>query len=118
MADQIKTLARDENCDLFVDASGNLAIATGMDAYVQIVNAKMRTVLGELPMDVNGGLPYFQTVFADPSTIDVFEAEAVKMLEAIEFVESVKSFTCEVKGDVLYYTAEIITDKGALTVNG
>ena len=118
MADQTKTLARDENCDLFVDANGNLAIATGMDAYVQIVNAKMRTVLGELPMDVNGGLPYFQTIFKDASMVDVFEAEAVKMLEGIDFVSSVKSFTCEVRGDVLYYTSEIVTDRGALTVNG
>ena len=118
MVDQIKTLARDENCDLFVDANGNLAITIGMDAYAQIVNAKMRTILGELPMNVNGGLPYFQTVFKDGSMVDVFEAEAVKMLEEIDFVSSVKSFTCDVRGDVLYYTAEIITDRGALTVNG
>lgn len=118
MADQTKTLAKDENCDLFVDANGNIAIAVGIDAYAQIVNSKMRTVLGELPMDVNGGLPYFQTIFKDSSMVDVFEAEAIKMLEGIDFVSSVKSFTCEVRGDVLYYTAEIVTDKGAMTVNG
>ena len=118
MADQTKTLARDENCDLFVDANGDIALAVGMEAYAQIVNAKMRTVLGELPMDVNGGLPYFQTIFKDSSMVDVFEAEAIKMLEGIDFVSSVESFTCEVRGDVLYYTAEIVTDKGAMTVNG
>lgn len=118
MADKIKTIARDENYDLFVDSHKNIALVYGKDAYAQIVNAKMRTILGEMPLDVNGGLPYFQTIFKDANLLNVFESEVIKMLQSLDFVTEVKSFDCNVEDGVLYYTAEIITDNGEMNVNG
>lgn len=118
MADKIKTIARDENCDLFADSNGNIALAYGKEAYAQIVNAKMRTILGEMPLDVNGGLPYFQTIFKDANLLHVFESEVAKMLTGLDFVIGIKSFDCNVEDGVLYYTVEIITDNGEMKVNG
>ena len=118
MADRVKTIARDVNCDLFADSHKNIALVYGKEAYAQIVNAKMRTVLGELPLDVNGGLPYFQTVFKDANLLSIFESEVIKMLSELDFVKEIKSFDCNIEDGVLYYTTEILTDSGEIKVNG
>lgn len=119
MANLVKTLARNpETMDLIVDVSGNLAMAVGKEAYAQIINAKMRTSLGEKQLDVTGGLPYFQTVFADKSLVNIWQAEAVKMLESLPFVIRVISFDCDIADDMVQYTSEIETDEGSVIING
>ena len=115
---EVKTLARDENCDLYVGTDGQLAIVDGKEAYAQIINAKMRTTLGEMQLAMQKGVPYFETVFADPSMVPVWQESVIQMLESLAFVIEVSSFICETKGNMLEYTSEIKTDKGMVTING
>lgn len=119
MATKVNTIARDpDTCDMFLDAYGNIALASGKEAYAQIVNAKMRTTLGELQLDMRKGLPYFETVFSNAALLDIWRASAVEMLEALPFVISVDSFICQIEGNVVKYTSEIRTDSGVIQTNG
>ena len=112
------TIARDANCDLFLDSDGNIALVSGKNAYAQIVNAKMRTTVGEMMLNMDGGLPYFQTVFADSDLIPIWQAEGTDMVTSLPFVKSIIAFNCEVEGNVLKYELKIETDEGNIEVNG
>lgn len=118
MASEFVTIARDDNCDLFLDSKGNIALAHGIDAYAQIINAKMRTSLGELQLNMGKGIPYFETVFIDKSFIPIWKNEVVRQIESLGFVKNVSSFTCNLDKNMIKYIAEIETDKGTLTING
>lgn len=118
MKQKISTIARDENCDLYLDGSGNIALVSGLEAYAQIINAKMRTSLGELQLSMEKGVPYFQTVFSDKSMVPIWQNAVEEMLLKIPFVKEITLFDCKYEGDVLKYTAEIRTDNGTVTING
>ena len=58
----MNTLLLNENWDLTVDGSKNIAVATGGYAIAQDVASAIRTVLGELWYDTTQGVPYFQSI--------------------------------------------------------
>lgn len=115
----VSTIARDStNNDLYIGSDGNLAMVYGKDAYAQIINAKMKTALGELQLNVNSGLPYFQTVFSDPDLASVWESEAIRMLSELPFVLDIQSFDYDIEENMIKYTATILTDEGVIVSNG
>ena len=119
MATEVNTIARDpETCDMYLDAYGNIALVSGKEAYAQIINAKMRTVVGEIQLNMRKGLPYFETIFENSTLLRVWESEAIKMLEALSFVIEVESFVCNVEGTTVKYTSRIRTDRGVIESNG
>lgn len=118
MQQKISTIARDENCDLYIDGTRQFAMVYGKDAYAQIINAKMRTALGEMQLAMQKGIPYFQTVFSDKSMLPIWKDEVEKMLRSLSFVKNIFSFYCNYDNDVLKYTVEIETDSGMVEING
>ena len=118
MQQKISTIARDKNCDIYLNNHGQLAMVYGREAYAQIVNAKMRTSLGEMQLAMQKGIPYFQTIFANRSYLPVWQNEVEKMILELPFVSKISSFDCNYDGGVLKYTMEIETDSGALEING
>ena len=118
MQQKISTVARDENCDMYIDGTGQFAMVYGKDAYAQIINAKMRTTLGEMQLAMQKGIPYFQTVFADRSYLPVWQDEVEKMIRELPFVIEISSCDCNYEGGVLKYTMEIETDSGMVEING
>lgn len=67
---------------------------------------------------MDGGIPYFSTVFTDPPNIELFQNAVVQALQNVEDVTQVKSFEYSVNGGTLSYTAEIQTTYGDMTLNG
>lgn len=112
------SIATDENNDIYLDEFGNLAIVSGIDAIAQVCRNTVLTVYGELIYDVNVGIPYFETVFADPPNIELFQNAIVEALQSVEGVTQVKSFEYSVTGGTLSYEAEIQTVYGDMTLNG
>jgi aspartate/tyrosine/aromatic aminotransferase len=118
MAVYATTIARNKNNDLYLDSHGNIAMVSGRDAYAQIINAKMKTSRGEMQLNIDKGIPYFQTVFADPNLANIWESEILKMLLSLPFVIDVVSFDYEVSNNMIKYKAEIKTDEGIIISNG
>ena len=112
------SIATDENNDIYLDEFGNLATVTGIEAVAQVCRNTVLTTYGELTYDVDGGIPYFETVFTDPPNLELFQNAVVSALQNVESVTRVKSFNYSVSGGTLSYTAEIVTAYGEMTLNG
>lgn len=112
------TISRDGECDIETTPSGQMKMVEGIDAYAQIINAKMRTVRGECALNTRAGLPYFETVFTSSRNRDIWISEARSMVLGLPFVMSIKSFDTEFTDGVLYYVMQIVTDLGEVYING
>lgn len=95
-----------------------LSFNTGKQAYANIIGDTIRTVSGELQLDVNRGVPYFETVFKSANGIDIWKNDVRKIMNGLSFVKSIVSF--DVSWDPvsrkLNYEMVVETDKGEVTV--
>lgn len=113
------TLATNETNDIFIDASGNIAVASGQAASAQTVRHAVLTNYGELPLDQTAGVPYFNTVFTDAPNLEAFRQEVQRTAEGVEEVRSVSDFVIQIKNGVLRYQMKVtLTDGSEVTVNG
>lgn len=95
-----------------------LSFNTGKQAYSNIIGDTVRTVCGELQLDVNRGVPYFETVFKSVNGIDIWKNDVRKIVNGLSFVKSIVSF--DVSWDTvsrkLNYEMVVETDDGEVTV--
>lgn len=95
-----------------------LSFNTGKQAYADIIGDTIRTVSGELQLDVNRGVPYFETVFKSVNGIDIWKDDVRKIMNGLSFVKSIVSF--DVSWDPvsrkLNYKMVVETDEGEVTV--
>ena len=95
-----------------------LSFNTGKQAYADIIGDTIRTVSGELQLDVNRGVPYFETVFKSVNGIDIWKDDVRKIMNGLSFVKSIVSF--DVSWDPvsrkLNYEMVVETDEGEVTV--
>ena len=95
-----------------------LSFNTGKQAYADIIGDTIRTVSGELQLDVNRGVPYFETVFKSVNGIDIWKDDVRKIMNGLSFVKSIVSF--DVSWDPvsrkLNYEMVAETDDGEVTV--
>lgn len=114
----MKTLAQDSNYDIFVDpGTHQLAIVDAEKAYAIIIADAIRTVRGELQLDTEHGVPYFDTVFKSVNGIDIWKSEVRKMVLQFPFVKSIKSFDVSYDSTrkILQFKMNVDTDIGEVT---
>ena len=92
MKDSYTIAVNDEN-DIYL-VNGDIATADGKDARTQIISAALRTRRGELKLDIDRGIPYFETIFqsGNRSNVQLWEAFVRKTVNEFDFVKSIKSF--------------------------
>lgn len=97
----------------------HLSFNTGKQAYADIIGDTVRTVCGELQLDVNRGVPYFETVFDSVNGIDIWKSEVRKRVLALSFVRSIDSFSASWKPEnhILSYSMTVSTDNGTVTIS-
>ena len=93
-----------------------LSFNTGKQAYADIIGDTIRTVSGELQLDVNRGVPYFETVFKSVNGIDIWKNDVRKRVLKFPFVKSIDSFDVSYANRKLEYTMHLTTDAGDVTV--
>jgi len=108
----------DSDNDMFVGPDGNIAIISGIDAVKQACEHVMKTMLTEMVLAYNQGLPNFQTVWVGAPNIQQFEAASRSSLSAVPNVIQVVEFDTIVLNNVLAYTATIQTSFGDVVING
>lgn len=113
------TLQTNDNNDIFMDVSGNLAIAGGDLAAMQTVRHAVLTNKGELPLDQQAGVAYFDTVFCDTPNLESFRQNVQQVAEKVQGVQSVQDFELQNQNGILRYQMQVtLTNGSEVTVNG
>lgn len=113
------TIATSENNnDIYIDASGNLAISENTAALANVSKNAVLTNYGELEYNAEKGIPYFSTIFADTPLIDLFQASIIQTLSDLDKVQRVSNFEYEVKDGIFSYSVKEKTEYGDILING
>lgn len=109
MRDSLTISVNGEN-DIYL-VNGDISMADGNDARSQIISAALRTRRGELQLDTERGVPYFETIFQSGSryNIQLWEAYVRKTISEFDFVKSISSFDYDIdyKTGIIRYTLVI-----------
>jgi hypothetical protein len=105
--------------DIGIDADGKLAVSRGRDAYANSISATLRTLQGELQLDVEAGIPYIETIFESYNNIELWKHRVREAVESFDFVVSIDSFTAkwDTATNTLSYTLVITTTQGEVEVS-
>ena len=115
----MKTFAQDSHNDIRIGSDGQFATVDGLDAYSTVIADVVRTVRGELQLDMERGVPYFETVFKSINGIDIWKSEVRKRVLLLSFVRSIDSFSASWKPEnrILSYSMTVSTDNGTVTIS-
>lgn len=113
-----KTFATNANNDLYIGSDGNLVIHTGLLAVRDACSTAAKAQLGEMVLDINRGIPNFQTIWIGAPNIPQFETALRNTLQAVADVVEVISLTININSGVLSYTAVILTTYGQTFISG
>lgn len=115
----MKVLAQNGMNDIFLDSKGDFVFAEGVDAYATILADAVRTLIGELQLNVEAGIPWLETVFNSPNEIPLWKHNVSKMVLSYPFVESITSIATEIIPDskTMKYTLTVVTDLGNVEVS-
>ena len=113
----MKTFAKDPDGNVIVDpVTHDIRTVDGVEAYAVVIGNAIRTVRGELQLDTERGVPYFETVFKSVNGIDIWKNDVRKRVLEFPFVKSIDSFDVSYANKKLEYTMRLTTDAGDVTV--
>ena len=115
----MKTFSQDSHNDIRIGSDCQFDTVDGLDAYSTVIADVVRTVRGELQLDMERGVPYFETVFKSINGIDIWKSEVRKTVLALSFVRSIDSFSASWKTEnhILSYSMTVSTDNGTVTIS-
>ena len=107
--------------DLYIDPiTGNLAVFRDLQAVLQACEHAAKTRLGEMILNIDQGIPYFETIWNGHPNLAQFEAAlrsaflaVTNVVEVVSLITSIISST-----NVLSYTAVIRTTFGGGVISG
>lgn len=113
-----RTFATDANNDLFIGPADVLVIAEGIQATKFAAEQAAKTLLGEMVLAANQGVPYFPAVWNGRPDLQQFEAALRVAILAVDGVDAIVSLTVRLAGELLTYSAEIETTFGTVSIDG
>jgi hypothetical protein len=113
-----QTFSVNSNNDLFLGIDGNISISYDLQAVLENCAHIVKVRLGEVVLNTDQGLPYFETVWNGVPNLIQFESAARNALLQIDGVTEVVSFKISIVDDVLVYLATIRTIYGEGAING
>lgn len=114
----MRTLGVDENNDLMLNPQGRLPILPDVLAVAQTARQYASTLLGEMIHAIDRGVPYFTVAFGASPNISQFEAVMRRRLLECPGVLRVPELSAQQNGDILGYTATLVTEFGETTITG
>ena len=106
--------------DIYLDDNGNLAIKSDEQALLDILTNRIRTKKYEVQYDMNKGVPYFETIFANTGLLGLWRSYVIEEIERTSGVISVESllYSLDEGNKKLSYTCQIRTIYGETSLNG
>lgn len=111
-------LETDNNQDLFV-RDGDLATVEGIDEIKQLVGDTLRSFEGDWFLDLELGMPYFQTIFKKATSIADIESVYLDAISSIDGILDITKFDLDyASGErTLNVTFTAVTSDGILNFN-
>ena len=92
----VQTFAVNSDNDLYIDAQGNLAIVYDLQAVLQACKQAALTLLGEMVLQTNQGIPYQTAIWVGVPNIPAFEGALRSSWLAIQGVTGVVSLVTSI----------------------
>jgi len=112
-----QTFSVNADNDIYLDKSGNLAIAFDLQAVLQDCSQVAKAQLGEMVLNTDQGIPYFTTVFIGVPNLEQTQAAFRAAWLAVAGVIEVISLVLTQQSNTLLYTAIIRTTEGIGELN-
>lgn len=109
----MKTFNTDSNNDLFLKRN-SIDMANDIYAVSRSCKQAIKTVLGELELNADVGMPYHEQVWVGSPNIRQIEQSMREVILTVDNVHSISSLSAFVKDNELSYTAVINTSFGAV----
>jgi len=107
------TLAKNENKDLYLDKTGNIALSEDLQACIEACECAVSTMLKEQIYQQDEGVPNFDLIWSGVPNYAQAEIAIRNILETVENVEEVLNFSYSVEnGNTFSYNAIIKTTFG------
>lgn len=112
------SLATNEQRDIYIGRDGSLATLAGAEAVGAAAQSNASALLGEMLYAADQGVPFFDVALGGSRNLAQFEAYTRRAIAQTPGVVRVESFEVSTEGDVLRYSARILTIYGEALVNG
>ena len=93
-------------------------ISSGKECHKDIIEAAILTLLGEIQLDTNKGIPYIETVFDRTKSVGAWQDAMRKTINAFPFVNAITKFDFTIDYDrkKLTYDLVISTTDGNVNI--
>ena len=111
---------KDHKNDIWLE-NGTFAMCDGTEAYAQTIEAVIKTIRGEIQVDVEYGIPYFETIFATLRGQTIWAASVREAVKALDFVQNIVSFTYAYNPNTKYFDYDLTVktnDSQRVSVSG
>jgi hypothetical protein len=113
-----RTFATDSTNDLYIGETDTLVLVEGVEAVKFAAEQAVRTLLGEMVLAADQGLPYFEALWTGTPNLQRFEAALRQTILAVADVRSILTLDITIAGQNVRYVAEILTSYGPVALNG
>lgn len=112
-------IALNENNDIYTE-SGNIALCRDIEAVKTAVSCATKTNYGEVILNTNLGIPYFETIFTAHPDIELWKSYMKEAILSIPKVIGITAFKTYIdyQKSLLKYTVVINTEYGTEEING
>ena len=103
----MKTIHTATNNDVYIAPSGQMAIATELTALMDVCEKTAQTMLGELILQGDEGIPNFQIIWNGAPNISQAEAALREALMGVDGVIDIPELSAFVEANIFKYNATI-----------
>ncbi len=113
----MKCLALNEDNDLFIE-NGNLGMYYDQEAVAQTAVNIVCTVKGEVVLNQNRGIPYFEILFNNKPNTALFRSYVLNLLNQVPEINTVSGMKIIKDKNLLKYSLDLDTIYGRVEANG
>lgn len=113
----MKCLALNENNDLFIE-NGKLRMLYDKEALAQSAVNIVCTVKGEVVLNQNRGIPYFEILFNNNPNTALFRSYVLNLLDQVPEINKVTGMKIIKDKNLLKYSIDLDTIWGRVEANG
>lgn len=116
----MNTISQSPSTHDIVIEDRDIKLAFDKEAYAIIIGDCIRTLKGEIQLNVELGIPYMETVFTSQSLISKWKASVRRAVMNFPFVDGISYFEASVESDgpdrKVVFSMKVMTDKGIIEV--